>query len=132
MARTTCTQSALEIDSSEHNYQTHAGCQGDIRCIWACTILLEKRCVHMPCSLNDRNYLILQLLQVPLASYDDVHKDQSSKPLLADCTPHGTFCRMKWCLHESVWIFRGPEPCVLLVHEPIEVEMGYITKPQAA
>jgi hypothetical protein len=29
---------------------------------------------------------------------------------------------------KTVWIFRGPEPRVLLVHEPVEVEMCYITK----
>jgi len=27
--------------------------------------------------------------------------------------------------------FRGPEPRVVLVHEPIEVEMDFFTKPQA-
>jgi hypothetical protein len=42
--------------------------------------------------------------------------------LLADCTPHGAFCRMEWNdVFTTVRIFRGPEPCVLLVHESIEV-----------
>jgi len=40
--------------------------QGDIYCMWVCAILLEKCCVHMPCSLNEWNDLMLQLLQVPL------------------------------------------------------------------
>jgi len=34
----------------------------DICCMWVCTILLEKFCIHMHCSLNDWNDLILQLL----------------------------------------------------------------------
>jgi hypothetical protein len=31
----------------------------------------------------------------------------------------------------TVWILRGPEPRVLLVHEHIKVEMGFITKSHA-
>jgi len=37
-------------------------------------------------------------------------------PSLADCTPQAAFCKMEWHLHNSVWIFRGPELRVLLVH----------------
>jgi hypothetical protein len=97
--------------------------QHDIHFMWSCTILLKKCCVHMPCSWND---IILQLLQVLLACYGACHKDRSNKPLLADRTPQGTFCRMEWCLHDHVWIFRGLEPRVLLVHEPTEVKKGFI------
>jgi hypothetical protein len=35
----------------------------------------------------------LQLLQVLLASYVSLHKDQFNKPLHADCIPHVIFCR---------------------------------------
>jgi len=31
----------------------------------------------------------------------------------------------------TVWMFRDPGPCVLLVHKPIKVEMGFSIKPQA-
>jgi len=100
--------------------------QDDIHCMWVCIILLQKCCVHMPYSLNDWNDVILQLLQVQLLCYGALHKDWSSKPLLAECTP---FCRMEWCLREYVWIFWGPAPCVLLDHESIKVEMGFSIKP---
>jgi hypothetical protein len=32
---------------------------------------------------------------------------------------------------KTLWIFRRPELRAPLVHEPIEVEIGFITKPQA-
>jgi len=56
-----------------------------------CTILLKKLYVHMPYYWND----LLQLLQVPLVSYTAILKDWSNMPLLADCKPHGTVCRME-------------------------------------
>jgi hypothetical protein len=62
--------------------------QDDIHRVWACTILLGKCCVHMLCSLNDWNDLILQLLQVLLFYYGALHKAQSNKPLLAEHTPN--------------------------------------------
>jgi hypothetical protein len=40
----------------------------------------------------------------------------SNKLLLADCTPHSTFCSVEWRSHDSVWLFRVREPCVFLVH----------------
>jgi hypothetical protein len=66
----------------------------DIRYMWADTVLLEK-CVHMPCSLCDRNDLILQLLQTQLVSNGSLYKNRSSDPLLADCKPQGALCRME-------------------------------------
>lgn len=57
------------------------------------------------------------MLQALLASSGAFHKYQSSKPLLADCTMHSTFCKMEWHLQEYVRIFRKPQLCVLLVHE---------------
>jgi hypothetical protein len=51
--------------------------QDDIRCMLGFIILLEKY-VHMPCSLNVRDYLVLQLLQVQLVCYGVIHKDQYS------------------------------------------------------
>jgi len=36
---------------------------------------------------------------------------------------HSAFCRMEWHLHDIVYIFKGPESCVLLVYKPIDVEM---------
>jgi len=45
----------------------------------------------MPCTLNDWNELILQMLQVSLVCNGTLHKDQSNKPLLVDCTSHGAF-----------------------------------------
>jgi len=39
--------------------------QDDISSMTVCTILLEK-CIHMPCSLNYRNDLTLQFLQMPV------------------------------------------------------------------
>jgi hypothetical protein len=54
------------VDSKGHGYRTHhAGYPSDIHCMCVCTILLEKCCVHRPCSLNNGNHLILQLVQVP-------------------------------------------------------------------
>jgi len=46
-------------------------------------------------SLNDWNDLILQLLQVLLVCYGALHKYWSNKPLLADCKPHGAFCKVE-------------------------------------
>jgi len=91
-------------------------------------ILLEDCCVHMSCYRND---VILQLLQVLLVCYGAPHKHQSNKPLLADSTQHGEFCRRQ--LPDFEWIFRGPQPglLLLLLHELIEVETGFITKSQA-
>jgi len=66
-----------------------------------------EKCVHMPCSLNDCNYLILQVLQVPLVCYGALHKDQTNKHLLPDCTSHSAFFRLQWHLHDSVWIFKA-------------------------
>jgi hypothetical protein len=31
----------------------------------------------------------------------------------------------------TLWIFRGPEHCILLVHEHVDMGMSFITKPQA-
>jgi hypothetical protein len=56
--------------------------QDNIHCMWACTILLEKHCVHMTCFLNDLSNLILQLLEVPLVCYGAFHKHKSNKPCL--------------------------------------------------
>jgi len=60
--------------------------QDDICCMWVYTILLEKCHVHMPCSPNDQNDLILQLLQIPLVCYSTLHKDWSHMCLFADST----------------------------------------------
>jgi hypothetical protein len=90
----------------------------DVRCMWEYTVMLEKCCVHMPCSLNDQNDLILQLVQVPVVSYSALNKDWCNKTLLADCTPHSAFCRLEWRLFYSMWIFRGPEPRVFLFTHP--------------
>lgn len=71
-----------------------------------------------------------QVPQVPMASYVVLHKDQSIKLLVADCTPHSTFCI--WSdISTTLWIFRGPEACVFFVHEPVQVQMGSVTKTQA-
>jgi hypothetical protein len=60
VARITHTRSALEIDSTEHIKQDT---QDDIRCMWRCAIRLEEFCVHVPCSINDRNNdLTVQML----------------------------------------------------------------------
>jgi hypothetical protein len=40
--------------------------------VWAFIFLLDK-CVHLPCFLNDWNYLIVQLLQVLLVFYGALH-----------------------------------------------------------
>jgi hypothetical protein len=69
--------------------------QDDICCMWACIILLEKYCIHMPCSVKDQNDLILQFLQVPLVSCGALHKDWSNNSLLAKCTSHIAFFRME-------------------------------------
>jgi len=71
---------------------------------------MEKECVCMLCYQND---LILQLLQILLVCYGSLHKHQSYKPLLADCTSHEDYV-MK--VSTTVWLFRGPESHVL-VHE---------------
>jgi len=63
--------------------------QDSIYWMWACIILLEKCCVHMPCSLNDWNDHIIQLLQAPLICYCALHKDQPNKALHANCIPRG-------------------------------------------
>jgi hypothetical protein len=89
VARTTHTQSTLEIDLTGHRYQTHH----DILCMWSCTIMLGK-CVHMSCSLNDQNDLILQLPQLPLVCFGALQKGGSNKPLLADCTLYTAFFRV--------------------------------------
>lgn len=52
-----------------------------------------------------------------------------SKALLAHCTPHGTFCKMEWRLHNSVWVFGDQKLCVLLAHELDEAEIVFITEP---
>jgi len=91
--------------------------QDNICCMWECTIFLEKCCVHMPCSLNDQNDVILQLLQVLLVCYGAIYKNWSNKPLLADCTLHGTFCRMEWHLHDSV-DFQRPRTSFSLFTSP--------------
>jgi len=131
VARTTHTLSTLEIDATGLGYQTHH--TGRPRQMWASIILLEKCCVHMPCSLNDQNDLILQFMQVLLVCYGAHHQHQSNKPMLTDCIPHGAFCRVEWHLHDSVWICRCPEPHVLLthIHKSIEVEICFLIKPQA-
>jgi hypothetical protein len=78
VARTAHTQSSLEIDSIGHGTKhIMQDARGDIHCMLAWTILLEK-CVHMPCSLSDQNDLTLQLQQVPLACYGAVHNDPSN------------------------------------------------------
>jgi len=89
--------------------------QDSIHCMGACTILLEKCCVHMPCYWND---LILQLLQVPLVHYDALHKDWFISPCLL-IAHLSAFCRMYWHLNNSAWIIRGPVSCVLFVHDPL-------------
>jgi len=90
--------------------------------MWVWATLLEKCFVCAPCSLNDWNGLILQLLQVPLVCYGAFDKNQSinSPCLLTAChTVHFSGWNV---VYTSMWISRGPEPCVLLVHEPIKVE----------
>jgi len=82
----------------------------------------------MPCLWNDT---ILQLLQVQLICYDALQKDQSTKPMLAEHTTYDAFCKMEQHIHSSEWIFRGPEPHVLLVHKPTKAEMDLIIKPRA-
>jgi hypothetical protein len=51
-------KSIRQVTSTKHIMQD---VQDNMRCMGARTILLGK-CVHMPCFLNDRNDLILQLL----------------------------------------------------------------------
>jgi hypothetical protein len=97
----------------------------EIRHMWAHTILLETRCIHMTCSLNE---LTLQFLQVPLVCYGALYKNWSNTSLPTDCKPHGTLCRMKWHPHDSVHL-QKPEPHVLHVYKTSEVQMGFITKP---
>jgi hypothetical protein len=133
VAWATHTWRALETYSIVHGCQTHHAEQPRRHslCVGGPIILLEKCCVHMTYNLNDRNELVLQLLQVLLVCYGGLHKYRSNEHFLADCLPHGVFCRVQWRLRDSVWIFRGPEPCAVLFNEPIEVEMDFITKPQA-
>jgi hypothetical protein len=54
--------------------------------------------------------------------------------LISPCllsTHQTAFCRMEWCLHDIVWILRGPEFHVLSVYGPIEMEVDFVTKSQA-
>jgi len=85
------------IDLTGHNCQTHH--TGYPRWHWLYVGMYhpaEKCCIHMSCSLNGWNDLILQLLQVPVICYSVLHKDQFSKFLLADYIPHGALFRMEW------------------------------------
>jgi len=132
VARTCHTRSTLEICQFDRTQlpNTSHKMSKMVFGMWLCTILLDKCSAHMPSSLNDQNDLILQLLQVLLVCYGALHRDWSSKPMLANCIPHGAFS--EWSdISTIVWIFRGSEPDVLLVHECIEVEIGYLTNQQA-
>jgi hypothetical protein len=95
---------------------------------WAYTILLEKCCVHMPCSLKDENGWYTTDF------YGALHKYWSSKSLLADCTPHCTLCRVEWQLHVCV-VFQRPRTSfsniMSIFVNPFEVEMGWISKQHA-
>lgn len=99
----------------------------NICCISACTIMLEKCYVHMPCSLNDLN---LAAAAGTALCYCALHKHQSNKPFVAYCPPYSISHKMS-DVFMTVQIFRDPELCVQLVHKPTEVEMGFISKPQA-
>lgn len=118
VARTSHTRSTLEIGSTGHGCQTHHAGRRRWHPLYVDMHHSAGKTL-CPRALNDRNCLILQLLQIPLACYDAIHRDRFSKPLLSDYTSHGIFCRMERRLRNSVWIFIGPEPRVLLVHESI-------------
>jgi hypothetical protein len=94
--------------------------EDDIRCLSECTILLEKCCVHMPCSLNEQNDFILQVLQIPLDCYGALHEVQ----IALAC----------W-MHSTRYIFQDgmtpPWLCVDFQRSAIEVDMDFIIKPQA-
>jgi hypothetical protein len=99
MARTTHTESALEIDSTWHSYETcHAECSRWIHCMWACSILLEQCCIHISCCLNDQNELILQLLQVSL-----VVTVPSTVDPISPCWLHATLHFAGWSDNSMTW-----------------------------
>jgi hypothetical protein len=96
--------------------------------MWECTIVLEKCCV---CKTSYRNDVVLQLLLVPVFLVPSTTIGPI-KHLIVNLKQHGAYHRMEWHLPDSMWVSRGPESRVLLVHEPIEVEMDFIAKPLAA
>jgi len=97
--------------------------QDNICCMWGCSMLLEKYCVHMPCSLNN--------LMTSFAVAAGLLWLSTKIGPLSPCLPtaHHMVHTAGWShvFTILVWIFRGPEPCVLLVHELTEVEMGSST-----
>jgi len=74
-------------------------------------------------------HMIFEVAPVKIMAGIHIWWTWPSKPLLADCTPHGAFCRMKLCFHYS--IFEVPGPHILLTYYPLEVEMDFIIKLQA-
>jgi len=71
VARTTHTRSAVQIDSTGNDHQTHyAGSPRRYSLYVGVYNPGEKKyCIHMLYCLNDHNYFILQLLQVSLLCY---------------------------------------------------------------
>jgi len=63
---------------------------------------MENCSVHVVCSINDWNGLILHLLQVPPASYGALQKYLNNKHLLEDCKAYKIFCGIEWFLHDYV------------------------------
>jgi hypothetical protein len=125
-------QDHQQTQRSGNRYQKHDS--GRLRrhtLYWACTILLEKCCVHMPCSLNDRNYIhiILQLLQVQLFVTVPFKATGPTGPCLT--ISHHMVHSVRWSDVSTTlcWTFRSSQPRVLSVHYPTEVEMSFITKP---
>jgi hypothetical protein len=122
VARTTYNSSALKIDSTGHGYQTHHAGRPRRSSLYVSVLHPAGKMLTSLVQLPEWPERVhFQLLQVPMICYGDLHKDRFSRPLLADCSPHGAFCRIKWRLHNSVCIFRGPESHMLLLHEPIDV-----------
>jgi len=105
-------RSANRFDRTRLPNTSSQDVKADIRCMWVCTILLGKNCIHVPCHLNDLTLHLLTLTKIG--------------PISICLRLHTT----RYTLHDSAWIFRCPEPKVLLAHESVEVEM-VITKPQA-
>jgi hypothetical protein len=83
VARTTQIGSALEVNPEGHGCQKYHARTSKITFLCVRVHPPAAKCVHIPCSLNNQNGLILQLLQIPMVCFGALYIDWSM-PLLAD------------------------------------------------
>jgi hypothetical protein len=111
VARTTHTHCPLEINLTEHGYQTHhEGC--------------PRQNLHVGMHHPAGKMYSCHILQVLLACYDALRRDQSSKPCLL--VAHHM-------VHFALWsdvcmTFVDFERLRTSVCKPVKVEMDFITK----